>query len=144
MYKKAARVVADLGYSNVKVYPGGVPAWVASGYGLEKSNPLPKVKISTVSTGELESLLGSVVVLDIRSKSLYKAGSIKDCLQVQLAMLTSQVASIPKGKPIVVVDHAGKQVKTAAMYLKNEGFTDVRRMQGGMMAWLGQGLPVDK
>ena len=144
MYKKAAGLVAKKGYSNIMVFRDGVPGWVKAGYSLSKKNALPKTKIPTVNADKLKSMLGDVEIVDIRTKSLYKMGWIKGSVKIPLGFLSKRYSEIPKGKKIVVVDHAGKQVLISARFLKSKGFGDVSRLQGGLMSWSRQGLSLEK
>lgn len=144
MYKKAAGLVADMGYSNVMTFKGGIPAWVKAGFPLNKSGSLGKEKIPTVSAGKLKGLLGSAQVVDIRAPSLYAMGRIAGSIQIPLGKLSTEYSSIPKNKPLVVVDHAGKQVLIASRFLKSKGHTDVERLQGGLMTWSRKGYALEK
>jgi rhodanese-related sulfurtransferase len=144
MFKKAAGLVAELGYSNVSTFKGGLPAWVKAGYPLNKKDSLGKTKIPTVSADKLKVMLDRVQVVDIRSPSLYAMGWIAGSVKIPLGKLSSEYADIPKGKPLVVVDHAGKQVLIAGRFLKSKGYGNVQRMQGGLMSWSRKGYTLDK
>ena len=143
MYKKAARVLAAMGYTDVRTYPEGIPGWVGAGYELAQRNPLPKVDIPTMEAGQLSEMDGQVTVVDIRTNSLYEMGVVANSITIPLAQLTTRHAEIPKDKQVVVVDHSGKQVLAASRYLKSIGFENVSRLQGGLMAWVNQGLPLE-
>jgi rhodanese-related sulfurtransferase len=144
MYQKAAGLVADQGYSNVMTFKGGIPAWVKAGFPLQKSGSLKKEKIPTVSADALKGMLGQVQIVDIRSPSLYAMGWIAGSTRIPLGRLSAEFASIPRDKPLVVVDHAGKQVLVAGRFLKSKGFANARRLQGGLMAWSRKGYPLEK
>lgn len=107
MYEKAAGLVADQGYGNVMTFKGGIPAWVKAGFPLNKTGSLKKAKIPTLSADKLKGMLGSVQIVDIRSPSLYTMGWISGSTKIPLGKLTAEFSAIPKGKPLVVVDHAG-------------------------------------
>jgi rhodanese-related sulfurtransferase len=140
MYKRAASLVADQGYGNVMTFKGGIPAWVKAGFPLDKSSALPRARIPTIKPEQLNQRLGSVQIVDIRTAKLLKMGWLKDSLKISMGKLSQDYPQIPKGKPIVVVDHAGKQVLTACRFLKSKGFEDVSRLQGGLMAWNQKGF----
>ena len=133
-----------MGYSNVMTFKGGIPAWIKSGYALDTSASLGKTKIPTVNAGNLEAKLGSVQVLDIRSPSLYAMGSIPGSIQIPMGRLSEEYAQLSNDTPTVVVDHAGKQVLAASRFLVSKGFTDVKRLQGGLMNWAANGKPLTK
>lgn len=144
MYKRAASLVADQGYTNVMTFKGGIPAWVKAGFSLDKSGALSKTRIPTLKPGQLKQKLGTVQIVDIRTQKLLKMGWIKDSLNISMGTLSQGYHRIPKDRPIVVVDHAGKQVLTACRYLKSKGYTDVSRLQGGLMAWNQKGFALEK
>lgn len=144
MYKKAAGLVADLGYKTVMTFKGGVPAWVKAGFPLEKSGSLGNEKIPTVSADELKAMLGDAQVVDIRAPSLYAMGWIPGSVKIPLGELSAEYAAIPKNKTLVVVDHAGKQVLIAGRFLKSKGYTDVMRLKGGLMTWTRKGFVMEK
>ncbi len=143
-YKQAADELAKLGYSNVMTFKGGIPDWVKAGYPLEQKSMFAPVEIPTISVDELKGSLTGVQVLDVRDPSLYDMGWIAGGTKIPLAKLSTEYQALVKDKPVVVVDHAGKQVLSAGRFLKSKGLTDVKRLQGGLMAWTEKGYPLEK
>jgi rhodanese-related sulfurtransferase len=143
MAVEAAGLAAKKGYTNIKVFKDGIPAWVQAGYPLNAEKAMPKASIPTMNAQQLKEELGKVQVLDIRPPLLHKMGWIKGSLKIPLAQLSKRYDEIPKGKKVVVVDHAGVQCLTAARFLKSKGLEAVR-LQGGILAWTEQGNPLDK
>lgn len=143
-YKQAADELAKLGYTNVMTFKGGIPDWVKAGYPLEQKNTIKPVEIATISVDELKTSLGSVQILDVRDPSLYTMGWIAGSVKIPLAKLSSEYETLAKDKPIVIVDHSGKQVLSAGRFLKSKEFADVKRLQGGLMAWTGKAFPLEK
>jgi len=43
-----------------------------------------------------------------------------------------------------MVDHLGKQVLAACLYLRSKGYGDVSQLQGGVKAWKDSGYPLEK
>ncbi len=144
MYKKAAGLAAQRGYTNITLFRDGIPGWVKAGYTLDNEKALPKTKIPSLGAQKLNENLDDFVIVDIRPKLLYKMGTIKGSVQIPLALFPERWTEIPKDRKIIVVDHAGKQVLVAARYLKSKGFVDVSRLQGGLMTWAAKGLPLEK
>ncbi|BBO91072.1 rhodanese-like domain-containing protein [Desulfosarcina ovata] len=142
-YKKAAMLLADRGYPHVITFKGGVPAWVKAGFPLEQKGALAKTEIPTVNADALNGMLARVQIVDIRSPSLYAMGWIPSSKKIPLGLLSAEYADIPKDKPIVVVDHAGKQVLVAGRFLKSKGYDDVQRLQGGLMVWSRKGFALE-
>lgn len=143
MYKRAASLVAEQGFTNVMTFKGGIPAWIKAGFSLDKTSALEKVRIPTVKPEALKQRLGSVQIVDIRTKKLLKMGWINESLLISMGKLSKDYVQISKDKPIVVVDHAGKQVLTACRFLKSKGYEDVSRLQGGLMAWNQKGFSLE-
>ena len=143
MYKKAARVLADRGFTNIRTFPAGIPGWVAAGYKLGFYLPLPKEVVPEMDAASVSAIAGDVTVVDIRTGSLYEMGWVAGSYRIPLAELTTRWDEIPKGKPIVVIDHLGKQVTLASRFLMFVGYKDVSRLQGGLKAWMSAGLPLE-
>lgn len=143
-YKKAAKLLADMGYTNVSTFKAGIPGWVKAGLPLEQSNAMPKTKIPTVGVDDLNAKLGQVTIVDVRPESLYAMGWIAGSVKIPLGKLSAGYAQVPQGKPVIVVDHAGKQVLTASRFLSTKGYSDVKRLQGGLMAWSQKGYALER
>ncbi|MBF0101711.1 MAG: rhodanese-like domain-containing protein [Desulfobacterales bacterium] len=144
MYKKAAEQLAEMGFTNIMTCRDGIPGWVAAGYSLETGKALPAIDVPTINAAELKDKLNDFYLLDIREESLHAMGSIKGSHQIPFYNLTKRYSEIPKDKKIVVLDHIGKQVLTASRFLKSNGYNDVLRLQGGVMAWMNAGYPLEK
>lgn len=143
-FKQAADELAKLGYSNVMTFKGGIPDWVKAGYPLEQKNMFPPAEIPTISADQLKGSLTAVQILDVRDPSLYEMGWIAGETKIPLAKLSTEYQTLAKDKPVVLIDHAGKQVVSAGHFLKSKGFSDVKRLQGGLMAWTEKGYPLEK
>ena len=51
---------------------------------------------------------------------------------------------IPKETKLFILCRSGARSKRAALMLCQEGYTDVSNLEGGIIAWESQGLPVDR
>ncbi|WP_096087025.1 rhodanese-like domain-containing protein [Agaribacterium haliotis] len=88
---------------------------------------------------------GEAVLIDIRDKDDFKAGHIVDSINIPFAKLADQSAELDKHKnsTLVLIDKMGQHAGTAAKSLKEKGF-NVVRLQGGIMEWQAQNLPLVK
>lgn len=88
---------------------------------------------------------GDAVVIDLRDSAEFKAGHIVDAINLPFAKLSDRAGELQKyqNKTIILVDKMGQHASAAAKTLKEKGF-QVARMQGGMVEWRGQNLPVVK
>lgn len=75
-----------------------------------------------------------IFLLDVREPHEFAAFNIKGHL-IPLAEILSRLNEIPKDKPIIVYCRSGKRSDVAAQVLKAHGFSDVKNLAGGMLAW---------
>ncbi len=144
MYKEAAGLAAKRGYTRVMTFKEGIPGWVKAGFSLDTQHALPGLEVSSLGADEVKGLLDKAIILDVRTPSLYGMGCIKGSYRIPLEHLSDRFSEIPKGRKIIVVDHAGKQVLVAGRFLKTKGYEDVERLQGGLMAWMTRGFALEK
>ncbi|WP_374984421.1 rhodanese-like domain-containing protein [Streptomyces fradiae] len=86
---------------------------------------------------------GRAVLLDVREASEWAAGHAPGALHLPLSRL-QEGAALPeaaRGRPVVAICRSGNRSRTAARLLaaRGEEATDV---EGGMIAWAREGLPV--
>ncbi len=141
--REAALLLAEQGYRNVRWLKDGTAGWVLFGYPLEYGNALPRIPVPGLSAVLLQERLQEVLVLDIRPPGLYQDGWIKGSRRVPLDDLSRKYMELPRGNPIVVVDHAGNHVIVAARFLQDKGY-DVLALQGGILSWTKSGYPLEK
>lgn len=102
---------------------------------------------TTISHHQATRLInsGAAVLVDLRDAKEFKAGHIVDAINIPYANLASRIDDLEKhkGKQIILVDKMGQHAGAAGKILREKGF-QVVRMQGGMMEWLQQNLPVVK
>jgi len=140
----AAENATKLGYTNILVYNDGLPGWAQAGLPMDHAVEYPKMKPVRLAPKELHDQLASFVVLDIRGKQHMELGRIKGAINISFDDLDTDYTKLPKGKKIAIVDHAGKQVNIAAKFLHMNGYPDSAVLDGGVLAWLRDGLPVEK
>ena len=102
----------------------------------------------TVSSRELTQILNkeSGVVLDVRDSKDYREGHITGAKNIPFAKLKDQLSELKpfKDKPVVLVCKMGQHSGAAGKILHAEGFSDVRRLSGGITTWTTDGLPLIK
>ena len=106
-----------------------------------------KVDVPLVGAAEVKQMIDggkNFVLLDMRdAKDIKSTGFISGALNIVLEDLMVRYNEIPKGKKIVIVDHAGKQIQITGRYLLKQGYTDIAGMEGGMKGgWVAAGYPV--
>lgn len=98
-----------------------------------------------LSPREAFQVLGQgAVLLDLRSDELMemKAFEVPATIHVVHRDLASHCASLPLDRPLILADSSGVFTKAAAQFLLEHGFPQVACLNGGMLAWDQEGLPV--
>lgn len=95
---------------------------------------------NSVSTGELKNLIekDNLTIIDVRESNEYKSGHIPQAKNVPLSKLQQQLTKIPKNKDVYVICQSGMRSKRAYGILKQNGYTNLKNVRGGMMSWSGK------
>lgn len=94
-----------------------------------------------IEPDELAALLkqdSSVKLVDIRSREEFQAVHINGAVLLSQDVMRELMASGSNTKPIVVVDHQGKNGLDAAAYFIGHGLQNVRCLRGGIDAWAAE------
>jgi len=138
----ANRLLA-LGYTNVKVYAGGVPQWKKDGMATTGSKAkkapskaatpkMPKM-VAGVKLGEDEGTvdgdwfkanmynLPNIVIVDVRAPDEFKVGHIKGSINIEAEKLKGAdfVAKLPKDKIVIMICSSGGRALEAWMKAKD-------------------------
>jgi rhodanese-related sulfurtransferase len=87
-----------------------------------------------VGAAQAVGMLGSRVVIDVRTPGEYAAGHIAGArnIDVEAADFGSKIASLDKTAAYLVYCHSGRRSGMAAAQMASAGFTDI--VDGGAMA----------
>jgi rhodanese-related sulfurtransferase len=94
-----------------------------------------KILLSPKELAELLQTDKSVKLVDVRSREEFEAVNIKGSVLLSQDVMRELMASGSNTKPIVVIDHAGKNGLDAAAYFMGHGLQNVRCLRGGIDAW---------
>lgn len=101
---------------------------------------------TSVTPAEAITLInGGALVVDVRSAMQFEKGHIVNARNIPLAELSDSIDSIDKyrEKPLLVCCDTGSPSGQAASQLKKQAFTQVRSLQGGLVAWRRENLPLE-
>jgi rhodanese-related sulfurtransferase len=101
----------------------------------------PNVDVATVNALQGRD---DVVILDVREQSEYDAGHIPGVKLIPLNDVPNRLNEIPKDKPVIVTCRSGNRSGQATDFLRQQGYTNVHNMTGGINAWQQAGYPVEK
>ncbi len=98
-----------------------------------------------VSVNDLNNVIATnPVILDVRQPEEYTVGHVKNAKLMPLASLESRLSEIPKDQAVFVICHSGRRSKIASELLNKNGKTDIRNVEGGMVAWQAAGFAVER
>ena len=87
--------------------------------------------------------LDGVVVFDVREQSEYDEKHIPGVILIPLATIPDRLDEIPTDQTVVVTCRSGNRSNQAAEYLRDNGYTNVHNMLGGINAWEAAGYAVE-
>ena len=85
-----------------------------------------------------------VFLLDVREPAEYAAGHIPGITLIPMGEVAARLAELPRDKEIVVTCRTGNRSGQVADLLREQGFTNVHNMSGGIVAWEEAGYPVEQ
>lgn len=84
-----------------------------------------------------------VTIVDVREKEEYNAGHIPGALLIPLSELAQRVKDVPRDTEVILVCRSGNRSQQAYDSLKQQGFTNIHNMVGGMLAWQAAGYEIE-
>jgi glyoxylase-like metal-dependent hydrolase (beta-lactamase superfamily II)/rhodanese-related sulfurtransferase len=144
----------NLGLPHPKLMAVAIPANLRCGRPEDGSFPIrsawaPVVRsfagVPQVEAGWLEEHLGEVFVLDVREPIEFtgELGHIERAELLPLGGLRSQLATLRRDQPTVVVCRSGGRSAQACAILEAAGFERVASLSGGMIRWRALGLRIE-
>ena len=86
----------------------------------------------------------TIHVLDVREPSEWEQGFIAGARHIPMNNVLKRIDELPKETPIAITCAGGQRSSLIASLLLTRGFTKLFNVTGGMKAWTGAKLPVDK
>ena len=74
-------------------------------------------------------------LVDVRSREEYEAVHVEGSLLLSQEVMRQIMGDGSNGRPLIIIDHQGKQGLDAAAYFMGHGLTNVRCLRGGLDAW---------
>jgi len=77
----------------------------------------------------------SIRLLDVRSREEFEAVHIEGAVSMSQPVTQEIMAEGTNSRPLVIIDHQGRQGLDAAAYFMGHGLANVRCLRGGIDAW---------
>jgi rhodanese-related sulfurtransferase len=82
-------------------------------------------------------------LLDVRTDAEVARGKIPQGDSLPLHLLPLRLGGMDKNSPTVFYCQSGGRSAQAAAFAAANGFADVYNLEGGIMAWMRAGLPIE-
>jgi rhodanese-related sulfurtransferase len=82
------------------------------------------------------------LIVDVREPEEFASERIEGSVLMPMSQFVARHAELPRDRPLVMQCHSGSRSASATMYLVQRGWTNVRNLDGGIAAWMRDGLPV--
>jgi adenylyltransferase/sulfurtransferase len=100
--------------------------------------PAPKAAGGEITVEELKKRMDAkepIFVLDVRNPNEFQIGRIPGTVLIPLPELPQRLGELPKDREILVHCKSGMRSAKAVQLLKENGFSKVANIQGGILAW---------
>ena len=105
-----------------------------------------KQVVELISPKDLNTKLGDIQLIDIRTPREYAEGYIEGAININFfdRDFNAQMAKWNKDKELYIYCRSGNRTGKAARRLKDQGFTKIYDLQGGILNWNRNKLKVVK
>jgi rhodanese-related sulfurtransferase len=110
--------------------PGGIPSIA------------PRDAAAATAPGAADDPATRPLIVDVREPVEFASERIEGSVLIPMSVFADRHGELPKDRPLVMQCHSGSRSSSATMYLLQRGWTDVRNLDGGIAAWMRDGLPV--
>ncbi|MEJ2134185.1 MAG: rhodanese-like domain-containing protein [Desulfofustis sp.] len=124
-----AGLAKKLGYTNVRAFLAGEPAWSEEGYPVYASK------------GFVEK--GNIVLIDLRKGDAPVKGRIPRSVQIHYEQLEERMDDIPRNAPVVLYSDDMEEAQDAYEDMKDEGFNTVALIKGNYQGWVNSGGAIE-
>lgn len=108
---------------------------------VDLNNLAPLVGVQTANTLRTRN---DVLLLDVREQSEDDQGHIPGITLLPMDEVANRLSEIPRDKTVIVTCRSGNRSSQVVAFLREQGFTNIHDLQGGIAAWEKAGLPVEQ
>lgn len=93
----------------------------------------------TISNIRAAEVTDEAYLLDVREDDEWQAGHIPGAVHVPMSGLLARLDEVPKDRDVVVVCKVGGRSAQVTAYLAQQGWPNVRNLDGGVVEWVRAG-----
>ena len=92
----------------------------------------------------LQAARAGALLVDLRSplETDYKKFAVPEVRYIPFEEIGERMTEIPRDRPVILADSVGLRSKDAVKYLMDQGFTNLANLNGGILDWEHDGLPL--
>ena len=110
---------------------------------MNASGPIPSVTPREASE-RLGEGSGTPLIVDVRERDEFSVVRIPGAVLLPLSTLQDDFERLPRDRPLILQCASGKRSMAAAGFLQGRGYSDVSNLEGGIIDWRAEGLPVSE
>lgn len=161
-----AVAIKKIGYTNIKIYNGGIKDWVDAGHNIESREPLPKYEGMFITTDELLSAIESadkndckdpqnqvlLTILDLRTENYLETDNPVPAIRTRCKTIKCLLddlinpdfrMQIPHEGLVVTITETGNRDIFAMKYLYRYGYKNIKGLDFGIRGWIKLNYPVE-
>jgi rhodanese-related sulfurtransferase len=81
------------------------------------------------------------LLVDVRERDEFAAQRAVGAVLLPISEFVARHGELPRDRPLLVICQSGSRSASATMFLLQNGWSDVRNVEGGTQAWALAGLP---
>jgi rhodanese-related sulfurtransferase len=99
-----------------------------------------------ISASEAKEMIdgGDVQVVDTRERYEYEEGHVPGAVNIPHMATLPRNAELARDKPIIFVCATGQRSAVAAEFAATLGLEDLYNVEGGTVAWIKAGYPIEE
>jgi adenylyltransferase/sulfurtransferase len=101
----------------------------------ELCNPVQHEDITPAEVNERLARGEKIVLIDVREPHEWSAGHIDSAIHIPMQQIPRRLDEIPRDQEVVMICRSGARSGHVQQHLKQQGFTNVKNLTGGMQRW---------
>jgi rhodanese-related sulfurtransferase len=100
----------------------------------------------SLQQARIEHEAGRALLIDIRETREHQTGVAQGALLLPMSQLPQKQSLIPKNpdQPVLLICNTQNRSKASLIKLKEQGYQNIRYVDGGMSEWASKGWPMVK
>ena len=113
---------------------------------LQACSPGPVLPLVSLEQARAEHASGKVLMIDIREPQEHATGVAQGVVLLPMSQVAHRLAEIPKqaDQPVLLICNTQNRSSAVTQALQEQGFSNIRYVDGGMSEWARRGWPMIK